>query len=165
MFQLGKLYLQLALVGAGPLGEDIEDDTGAVQHPAFQFPLNIPLLAGAEGVIEQHHVSLTGSGHVTDFFQLAFPDKQSRAGLVTGTGNFCDRLNTGRCHQFPEFPKVFHGAAMGAEFDMNKHGPFTDIRTLKQSVFLPSLQTAPVMNYRHDRSTMLLAENVKTRTA
>ena len=44
MAQLGQLHLQLALEGARPLGEDVKDQTGAVQHATLEVALKITLL-------------------------------------------------------------------------------------------------------------------------
>jgi hypothetical protein len=46
VLQLGQLDLQLALVGPRPLGEDIEDQPGAIEHPALQHALEVALLEG-----------------------------------------------------------------------------------------------------------------------
>ena len=46
MIELGQLDLQLALVGTGALGEDIQNQTGTVDYPALQFALQVALLAG-----------------------------------------------------------------------------------------------------------------------
>ena len=37
MLQLRQLHLQLALVGAGALGKNIQNQAGAIQHPALQL--------------------------------------------------------------------------------------------------------------------------------
>ena len=58
MLQLGKLHLQLALVGTGALGENIENQPGAIHHPALQFLLQVAFLAGTEGVVEHDHLGL-----------------------------------------------------------------------------------------------------------
>jgi hypothetical protein len=39
MLQLSKLYLQLALVAAGSLREDVEDESSAINNTAFQLAL------------------------------------------------------------------------------------------------------------------------------
>ena len=53
---LGQLHLQLAFEGAGALGEDVQDEAGAIQHPAAQELLQVAFLAGAEGVVDQHQI-------------------------------------------------------------------------------------------------------------
>jgi hypothetical protein len=46
MLQLCQLYLQLAFVGAGALGKDIENQACAVENTALQRLFKIALLAG-----------------------------------------------------------------------------------------------------------------------
>ena len=45
VLQLGELHLQLALGRAGVLGEDVQDDRGAVHDPGREAVLERPLLA------------------------------------------------------------------------------------------------------------------------
>ena len=45
--QLRQLDLQFALVAAGTLSKDIQDQPGAIEHPAFQVTLEVALLARA----------------------------------------------------------------------------------------------------------------------
>ena len=44
MTQLRKLHLQLSLVTRGALREDVENQSGAVEHPALQQTLEVALL-------------------------------------------------------------------------------------------------------------------------
>ncbi|MNO87938.1 hypothetical protein D3C76_793720 [compost metagenome] len=75
MFELGQLHLQLALVGTGALGEDVQDQPGAVQNTAFERALQVTLLAGREGVIEDDQLDLLGADQVVEFLDLAAADQ------------------------------------------------------------------------------------------
>src|SRR5690606_9156253 len=60
VIELGQFDLQLALMGTSALGEDVENQTGTVKHPALEGALEVALLAGREGVIEDDQFSLFG---------------------------------------------------------------------------------------------------------
>src|SRR5690606_39861641 len=48
VLELGQLDLQLALMGARPLGKDVQNQTGAVQHSTGQRSLEVALLRSEE---------------------------------------------------------------------------------------------------------------------
>ena len=58
MFELCQLHLQLAFIAAGPLRENIQYYTGAIQHSALQLLLNVTFLAGRQRMIEEHKLRL-----------------------------------------------------------------------------------------------------------
>jgi hypothetical protein len=136
MFELSQLYLQLPLMRAGPLSENVENHSGTVKHPALEFMLNISFLAGAQSVIEQHNIGIVRRYCITNLFQLALTNEKSRTGLLAGAGNGRDRLNTGRGYQFPELTGVF-GAIVGSKVDVDEDRALTDIRTFKQLASTP----------------------------
>jgi hypothetical protein len=94
MLQLREFNLQLTFMGPGALGENVQYDPGAINHPAFQRPLQVPLLGGTQSVIEQHHVSLGAFDSLTDLIQLAFTDKETGAGLIAGAPHQLNGFNT-----------------------------------------------------------------------
>jgi hypothetical protein len=79
MAQLGQFHLQLALVAARAQGEDIQDQGGAVQHPALQPAFQVALLNRGQLVIEDHQGSVRGPGRVADLVGLAGAREQGRA--------------------------------------------------------------------------------------
>ena len=96
MLKLGQFNLQFALVGAGPLGENIQDQPGAVEHPAFELALEIALLAGAQGMIEHHDLGIMQPHRIADFHQLAGADKRARMGRVPAAHNKGDGVTPRR---------------------------------------------------------------------
>tara|TARA_B100002003_G_C14093189_1_gene525766 strand:+ start:962 stop:1426 length:465 start_codon:yes stop_codon:yes gene_type:complete len=140
MFELGEFYLELALVCPRPLGKDIENHTGTVQHTALELMLNVAFLARTQGMIEQDNISLIGRHCVTNFFQLALTDEKSGTGLLPGPRDGTNRLNTGGGYKLPKFTRVF-GAIVGSKIDVDEYCALTDIRTFKQLASTPGNQT------------------------
>ena len=71
MFQLGQLDLQLAFVGLGTQGKNIEDQGISINHAAGKDFFQIALLAGTQFVIENHNIGLLLTHGGGDFFRLA----------------------------------------------------------------------------------------------
>ena len=53
VLELGQLDLELALGRVGVVGEDVEDDRGAVDHRHVERLLEVALLARAELVVDR----------------------------------------------------------------------------------------------------------------
>ena len=47
VFELRQFDLQLALVGTRPLGEDVQNQAGAIKHTAFERTLEVALRLGS----------------------------------------------------------------------------------------------------------------------
>ena len=65
--QLGKFHLQLALFAAGPLGEDIQDQRGAVNHPYTTGLFQVADLGGGQLPVKHQQVNVllpTGLCHL-----------------------------------------------------------------------------------------------------
>ena len=80
--QQGQLDLGLALVGAGVLGEDVEDHRGPVDGRAAQDLLEVALLGRRELVVEDDGVGVDGQGHRLELLGLAPADVGGRIGVV-----------------------------------------------------------------------------------
>jgi hypothetical protein len=74
MIQLSQLNLQLALVRACPLSKDIEDQPGPIKHTAFERSLEVALLAGRQGVIENDQLDLAIPDKVMQLFDFTAAD-------------------------------------------------------------------------------------------
>jgi hypothetical protein len=72
--QLGQLDLELALVGAGPAAEDVQDDLGPVDDPHPQCLLQVAALARAQPDVEDDQVGALVLGQPTDLLDLALAD-------------------------------------------------------------------------------------------
>jgi hypothetical protein len=60
VLQLGQFHLQLALVALGALGENVEDQAGAVEHPHIQALFQVALLGRRQRVVEDDDFDLVG---------------------------------------------------------------------------------------------------------
>ncbi len=76
MFELRQFDLQLALVGTRPLGEDVQNQAGAIEHTAFERALEVALLAGGQRVIEDHQLGLAFLDEVMQLLDLAAADQE-----------------------------------------------------------------------------------------
>jgi hypothetical protein len=54
MFELRQFNLQFAFVAFGALSKNIQDQTGAIDHPTPETPFQIPLLRGSKLMIENN---------------------------------------------------------------------------------------------------------------
>ena len=79
---LGQLHLEPSLPGAGPLGEDIQDQGRPVQHLDAQLLRQHPLLGGGQGVIHHHHVRPHGPHQLLHLSRLALADEGAGIGGV-----------------------------------------------------------------------------------
>lgn len=64
ILKLGQFYLELAFVSAGALGENVENQTRAVNHATLENAFEVTFLTGCEDVIENHQVDLFGFDQV-----------------------------------------------------------------------------------------------------
>jgi len=78
VLQLRQFHLQLAFAGLRALGEDAQDQLGAVEHLAAEFPLEIALLAGRQFMIEDHRRRVQRIGLAADLRDLAAAGEQLR---------------------------------------------------------------------------------------
>ena len=129
--QLGELNLELALVGTRPLGEDVEDEAGAVEHPAAQFALEIALLARRQPMIEQHEFGAVGLPHRHELADLARADESRRFRPVAGTGDDGHRRGAGGDRQFLEFSQIFPVLLRG-DVDVHEHTVFPGVWPLEK---------------------------------
>ena len=106
MIQLGQFHLQLALVGACALGEDIQDQAGAIQHPAFQPLFQIAFLTGRQAVIEDHQFGAFGGHQRSHFVGLAAAGKQTGVGPLALAAYEVNDFGAGGYRQLPEFLTV-----------------------------------------------------------
>ena len=115
-------------MGARPLGENVQNQTGAVEHSAFHRALQVALLAGAQTVVEQHHVGLVLAHQLRQLLGLAGTDKQRRVGAVALAQQLHHRLHAGGRHQMMELIQVLAAQSIG-QVDMHQHRFFTGTGT------------------------------------
>jgi hypothetical protein len=89
MLQLRQLDLDLALVALGALGEDVQDQAGAIEHARLQHALKVALLGGRQCVVEDDEFELEVGHGIGDFLRLAGTDEKSgiRTGAAAGDGD------------------------------------------------------------------------------
>jgi len=114
VLQLGQFHLQLALVALGALGEDVEDQAGAIDDAAVQAAFEVTLLGRRQGVVEDDDVGIVDGRRLGDFVGLAAADKIGRIGGGAFCGDRGDRLRAGRARQQGELFET------GAEVDSAK---------------------------------------------
>ncbi len=133
MAQLGQFDLQLAFVSAGALGEDIEDKACSVHDPALEQTLQVALLGGGQGMVEDDHVGVQHLDLGRDLFRLAAADKKFGAGCAATGGDHPQCIDPGRAHQHLELVQILP-LALIAEVDMYQNGLFTSFVTVKQAL-------------------------------
>src|ERR1039457_7193623 len=79
MLELSQLDLELALAGAGALGENVENERGAVEDLAIEGPLQIATLGRGKLVIKDDGIDIRLVANPGEFLRLAFADVGGRA--------------------------------------------------------------------------------------
>ena len=87
VLQAGQLHLQLALVAAGALREDVQNDQRAVIDGQPDGLFQIALLHGRERLIEQHLLCAMLNGQHADFLGLAAAHEQGGIGRAPLAGD------------------------------------------------------------------------------
>ena len=82
VLELGQLHLQLSLGRVGVVGEDVEDDGGAVDHGHAQRRLQVALLARRQLVVAGDQVGAALGQHPLQLAQLPAPQVAVRVGPV-----------------------------------------------------------------------------------
>jgi len=92
VLEAGELHLQLAFVAGGPLGEDFEDQVGAVVDldrgaALGEGALEVPDLDRGQGVVEDDIAGIVQAAGGHDLLDLAGPGVGGRIGAVTAAGD------------------------------------------------------------------------------
>ena len=122
-------------MGAGPLGKNIQDQAGAVQHPTLQLSLQVALLAGAEGMVEHDDFRLMQLHLILDLLQFAATHERTRVRGIPCAHQKGNRISSCGQHEFLKFTGVFPFGFTG-KIQVNKHSPFARIGTLKKQYYL-----------------------------
>ena len=96
VLELCELDLQLPLRGDGVLGEDVEDQLGAVDDACRERVLERPLLRRLQLLVDEKHLSAGARVCVLQLVELAFADVRPRIGACPVLHDVGDRRNT-RC--------------------------------------------------------------------
>ncbi|MNV54963.1 hypothetical protein D3C71_1471790 [compost metagenome] len=131
MIQLSQFDLQFAFVSARALGENVENQASAVQHPALENPLQIAFLTGREDVVEDHQIRLENLDLIAQLLDLATANQVFRSQPVTRHAEKGNRVSTGRDGQFLKLLRIF--ARRGVlTFQMNQNSPLTPFMALEE---------------------------------
>jgi len=125
IFVLRQFHLQGAFARVGVQGEDVQNQAGAVQHFDFvaENGFELALMAGAELVVEDHHVRAELVHGAGNFLGLALAHEGRRVGLIQPLGGLADHFKAGGFGKafelregFGGAPGVFHVAPGGPAF-------------------------------------------------
>ena len=87
VLQLSQLDLQLAFPGAGPLGEDIEDERCAVDDLRSENLFQISGLGPGEFFVEEDSIGIGLLGGLGELLGLARPNERARVRCVQPLGS------------------------------------------------------------------------------
>ena len=125
VLQPRQLDLQLALVAAGALREDLQDQQRAVVDRQLHVALEVALLRRAERLVEQDFGGAGLLGQHLDLVGLAAADEQRRVGRLALAGDTGDRLQArglGQQAQLFEFGIEMGQAQVDADQDRGREG-------------------------------------------
>ncbi len=131
VFQLSQLDLQLALMGTGTLGKNVENQSRAIQHPALELPFQIALLGRAQAMVEDNQLGTVDPQCFTQLFHLAATDEGARVGPVPAAGKQHGRLGTGGTNELHELARIL-AFPLVLEVDMYQHCRFAGIGAFKK---------------------------------
>ena len=81
VLELGEFDLEFALARAGALGEDVQNEGGAVQDFEVEDPLEVAALGGGQLVVEDDGIDIRLVAERREFIGFAFADVGARAQL------------------------------------------------------------------------------------
>ncbi len=142
MAQLREFHLQLAFMGPGPLGEDVQDQRGAVQHPALAPLLDVALLHGGQRLADQHQVGARGLDRVGELVDLAPPDEIARVGAVARSRYDGRHLDARRVRKLREFIQRFRPGSR--KHRVQYDGAIAALGAIDQMGYLAGLATAAI---------------------
>ncbi len=152
MAQLRQLHLQFAFETAGALGENIQNQSGAIHHPALQEGFQIALLAGAQRMIENRQFRPVLLDRRANFLGLAAADEQARVRCRSASSNERHTLSARRGRQFPELGGI-RGIFGSIQREMHQNGALTAARTLEQTAS-PRLRPSGLLSARAPLSSI-----------
>ena len=114
VLQLGELDLRLALLGLRVLGEDVEDQPGAVDRLDLELVLEVAQLAGGQVAVEDHRVGAGGLHDLAQPLDLAAPDVRRRVGLGAPLVDRVEHLRAGGLGEQRELGHRVLGVGHGA---------------------------------------------------
>ncbi len=110
------------------LGEDVEDDGGAIECRTFENSLEVELLGGRQFVVEHHGVGVEHQRRLEDLVDLALADERGRVWSITTLDHAVDFVGTGGVDQQGELVERCLGVVFGLTLagHSDKHDSFTE---------------------------------------
>ena len=133
---LGQLHLQTALLGSGPLGEDVQDQAAAVDDLDAQQLGQYTNLRRRQVVVEDHHGGLLVVHHALDLLHLALADEAVGIGLLPALQDDARRVAARRVHQLRELHQALLVGAVLAQHrraQAHQHGVIPGFLVVFQS--------------------------------
>lgn len=124
VLQLCEFHLQLALVTAGALRKDVENESVAVEYAPARQLLEIALLARRQRVVNEDHLGCVRECARADFLGLAAADEIARIRPFAPPRDCRHGLRARGERELREFPDVF-GVGGCAEAEAHEHCTFT----------------------------------------
>ena len=84
------------------LGEDVEDQLGAVDNSGAQCVLEVPLLRRAQLVVHEQRLRVGTAVGLLQLLELALPDVRPPIGLRAMLHDRADRLDAGRARELAQ---------------------------------------------------------------
>ncbi|MCY1173628.1 hypothetical protein D9M73_137950 [compost metagenome] len=131
VLKLGQFDLQLAFMGTGALGENIENQTRAVDHATLENTFEVTFLTGREDVIENHQIDLFGLDQVAQLFDLAAADQGFGGWPMTRHVEKRDGLGASRNCQLLKLLRIFARLRV-LTIQVNENGSLTTTVALKE---------------------------------
>ena len=127
VLELGEFDLQLALLRAGALGENIQNQRRAVEHLAIEDAFEIAALGGGKLVVENDGIDLLAPAMPGKFAGFAAADEGAGDRSIEFLGAVAHDFTAGGGGQFGKLVKGITGAerAAGFEFNANEEDSFS----------------------------------------
>ena len=125
MFELCEFDLQLTFARACALSEDIEDKTGAVEHPAADGLFEIAFLRRRERVIEEYDIDVFSGGARANFLGLALADEGGWIGFVATAGDGAANSGARGLREQTQFFEILGRVPSIIEPQLNQQGAFS----------------------------------------
>jgi hypothetical protein len=119
-----QVDFELALKAARALRKDVEDEAVAVQHAPLDELLEVALLAGREGVVDENDLRRLCVRDVPQLLGLAAAQEVARIGPLTPPGDGGNRQRAGGNGQLLEFLQVLR-VHRGAQPQAHEYGALT----------------------------------------
>ena len=118
MLQLRHLNLHLALAGLRTLGEDVENERGAIEHLAIKYTLQIARLCGTKFVIKNDRINRPIPAVFCEFCGLSLADESGGMRTRQLLESIADYLCSRGVGQFGKFIERFAGVNGAASLQL-----------------------------------------------